>query len=112
MKLLKFLPVLLLMVAVIGFGMKYFSNAATRSSSNIGTVVKVADGDTLTVDLNGKETKIRLCGVDAPEQQQALGKESKAFLQKLTLGKEVAVTEIEKDRYGRTVAEVFVLEDV
>ncbi|MDX2241407.1 MAG: thermonuclease family protein [Leptolyngbyaceae cyanobacterium bins.302] len=111
MKLLKFLPLLILLIAIAGFGMKHFSNAATRSFSQYGTVTKVADGDTLTVDLDGKLTKIRLCGIDAPEQQQALGKESKALLQRLALGKEVAVTEIERDRYGRMVAEVFVTGD-
>lgn len=109
MKLLKFLPLLVLMIAIAGFSLKYFSNAATHSTGSIGTVVRVADGDTLTIDLNGKLTKIRLCGIDAPEQKQALGEESKALLTKLALRKEVAITEIEQDRYGRTVAEVFVL---
>lgn len=73
-------------------------------------VERVTDGDTLIIrSETGTSSKIRLCGIDAPEQKQALGKESKAFLQKLTLGKEVAIAEVNRDSYGRIVAEVFVL---
>jgi len=115
-KALKMLPLLVLLIAVAGFGWKVLNQPAQSSSklrefpqAKYGTVVRVADGDTLTVDLQGKQVKVRLCGVDAPEQAQPLGKESKALLQKLTFGKEVAVMEIDRDRYGRVVAEVFSL---
>jgi endonuclease YncB( thermonuclease family) len=46
-------------------------------------VMKVSDGDTLTVRQGSKEQKVRLCGVDAPEKAQPLGAESKAKLQQL-----------------------------
>ncbi len=114
MKVLKLLPLLVLLIAIAGFGKQFFSKSNATSprirdfpQSKHGTVVKVADGDTLTIDLEGKETRIRLCGIDAPEKSQQFGQESKALLQKLTLGKEVAVMPIDTDRYGRTVAEVF-----
>lgn len=108
-RILKLLPLLALIIALCSCDMTFWGNTSTQALSKHGTVTKVADGDTLTVNLDGKETKIRLCGIDAPEQAQPFGKQSKAFLQKLTLDKEVAITEIEQDRYGRTVAEVFVL---
>ena len=39
-----------------------------------GKVVKVADGDTVTiVDDNGKKHRIRLMGIDAPENNQSYG---------------------------------------
>lgn len=69
---------------------------------------KVSDGDTINVDCDGEELKIRFCGIDAPEKKQPLGMESKALLSKFVEGKTVSVRPIEKDRYDRTVAEIFV----
>ena len=79
-------------------------------------VVSVADGDTLTVGSMGKKEKLRLCGIDAPEVAhgkkpgQPFGNEATEKLKALVggVGNEVIVMPIEKDRYGRTVAEVFV----
>ena len=54
-----------------------------------GKVVKVADGDTITILTDSKEqVKIRLFGIDAPERQQAFGQKSKDFWQSLLLVKE------------------------
>jgi endonuclease YncB( thermonuclease family) len=39
-----------------------------------GRVVKVADGDTLTVLVNKTQIRVRLDGIDAPESKQAFGK--------------------------------------
>jgi micrococcal nuclease len=74
-----------------------------------GTVESVSDGDTLKVMLDGREVKVRLCGVDAPEKEQPLGAESKAFLEKLVqnAGGRVGLVETDTDRYGRMVAEAF-----
>ncbi|MCC3535596.1 MAG: thermonuclease family protein [Microcoleus sp. PH2017_25_DOB_D_A] len=68
----------------------------------------VYDGDTFQVRCDGKTSKIRLCGIDAPEVKQPLGIESRDYLRSL-LNKakgEVIVVEMDRDRYGRTVAEV------
>jgi endonuclease YncB( thermonuclease family) len=76
-------------------------------TSNIGTVKRVSDGDTLVLE-NGN--RIRLCGIDAPEKDQPLGKESKTNLERLIANarNQVMVQETDRDRYGRIVAEVFV----
>ena len=50
-----------------------------------GTVTKVRDGDTIEV---GK-TPIRLNGVSAPEMNEPLGPQSKAFMTDLVMGKRV-----------------------
>ncbi|NJO63666.1 MAG: thermonuclease family protein [Richelia sp. RM2_1_2] len=76
------------------------------------TVVKVSDGDTITVrQTSNQQMKIRFCGIDAPENQQPLGNNATVYLQKLIqeAGNQVMVSPIEQDRYGRTVAEVFTL---
>lgn len=38
-----------------------------------GVVTKVADGDTVTIQVNGKEETVRLIGIDAPSQHSAPG---------------------------------------
>lgn len=78
-------------------------------------VMRVSDGDTIAVRQDQREMKIRFCGIDAPETKhgkqpgQSLGLESKANLQKLVneVGGKVSVIEVERDRYGRMVGEVF-----
>lgn len=70
----------------------------------------VYDGDTLRVSRSGKETKIRLCGIDAPEKAQPMGTAARDHLRSL-LDKgdgSVIVVPVENDRYGRLVAELFV----
>ncbi len=46
-----------------------------------GCVVRVADGDTVTVELdNGKRERIRFEGIDAPESTQSYGRKSRENL--------------------------------
>ncbi|MEO0374190.1 MAG: thermonuclease family protein [Cyanobacteria bacterium P01_A01_bin.17] len=73
----------------------------------------VYDGDTLRVKRCGEqceELKIRLCGIDAPEKDQAMGIESRDHLRFLIDQGDgtLVVLPVEQDRYGRTVAEIFV----
>lgn len=97
---------------------KSFSQVVLNESPLISQqweVVRVSDGDTIAVRQGQSEMKIRFCGIDAPETKhgkqpgQPLGLESQANLQKLVdeVGGKVSVIEVERDRYGRTVAEVF-----
>ena len=47
----------------------------------VGRVVGIADGDTITVlDADKVQHKIRLAGIDAPEEKQAFGNRSKESL--------------------------------
>ena len=74
-----------------------------------GRVVGVSDGDTITVLNNNKEQfKIRLSGIDAPENGQAFGKASKERMSALVYGKIVEVNPVTTDKYGRTVARIHV----
>lgn len=72
-----------------------------------GECVGVTDGDTLRVMHNGREEKIRLDGVDAPEKSQPFGSRSKQNLSALVFGQVVTVAPTDRDRYGRTVARVY-----
>jgi micrococcal nuclease len=73
-------------------------------------VISTGDGDTLRVNSQGKNLTIRLACIDAPESsQRPWGQQSATKLkQLLPPGQAVQIREVEKDRYGRVVAELFV----
>jgi endonuclease YncB( thermonuclease family) len=74
-----------------------------------GLVVGVADGDTITVLDQQKNTyKIRLQGIDAPEKKQAFGEKSKQSLHNLVHSKQVRIEYDTEDKYGRIVGKVTV----
>jgi micrococcal nuclease len=70
------------------------------------SVVKVHDGDTLTVVSHGTSQRVRLAGIDCPESDQPYGAEATEVTKVLALDREVTVTPFTTDRYGRTVADV------
>lgn len=78
-------------------------------------VLRVLDGDTITVDCNGKEQRVRLMYIDAPESDQLgpqnfyqIGKWSTARLKaRLSKFKQVTVKYYEKDTYGRVLGVVY-----
>jgi len=71
-------------------------------------VVSVTDGDTIKVLKDGKQIKIRLASIDCPERGQPYSKAAKRFTAKLVAGRIVTIWPTDTDRYGRTVAFVFV----
>ncbi len=72
-------------------------------------VVSISDGDTFTgLDSQNRQVKVRLHGIDAPEKAQAFGNVSRKSLGDLIEGKSVEVQRVDKDRYGRVVANVHV----
>jgi endonuclease YncB( thermonuclease family) len=73
-----------------------------------GRVSGVTDGDTLSVLQDGKSVKIRLYGIDCPEKHQAYGHGAHEFTSVFAFGKEVEVRPVDRDRYGRLVAWVYV----
>ena len=75
----------------------------------IGTVIGIADGDTLTLLDEGKVShRIRLDGIDAPERTQDYGQRARESLAGMAHGRR-AVAECPKtDRYGRDVCRVTV----
>jgi endonuclease YncB( thermonuclease family) len=74
----------------------------------VARVVGIADGDTITVlTAEKRQVKVRLYGIDAPETGQDFGSRAKQAASELAFGKTVTVRPHDTDRYGRTVAEVF-----
>jgi len=89
-----------------------FQLSSKKTTKNIkewsGKVVEISDGDTITVLHDGKSERIRLYGIDTPEKRQAFGKKAKQFTSSMVYGKTVEVETKDTDRYGRTVALVYV----
>lgn len=82
-----------------------------RAEVLIGTVVGVADGDTITVlDSARRQHRVRLAGIDAPEKEQPFGSRAKQSLAGLVFGKAVEVQWHKRDRFQRVVGKVMVAE--
>lgn len=80
------------------------------------TVERVVDGDTVDVILHGETVRVRLLNIDTPETKhpdemvERLGPEASEYLEELLPPGEVVGLEhdkAKKDRYGRTLAGVF-----
>ena len=74
------------------------------------TLLSVGDGDTIRIkDRTGAKVTIRLACIDAPETGQGKsGKWSTKTLKEMITGKSISLKPQVKDRYGRTVAEIYV----
>jgi micrococcal nuclease len=69
-------------------------------------VVGVADGDTISVLRDKTTYRIRLHGIDAPERGQPYGSRAKQYASELAFGTVVTVEPVDRDQYGRLVADV------
>ena len=93
----------------LAFVILFLFSSLSLAEELIGRVVKVSDGDTITVvDSNNQKHKIRLKGIDAPESQQVYGDISTQSLSELVYDKEVLVTWDKKDKYYRILGKVIV----
>lgn len=82
--------------------------ATEKQNTGRYAVLDVVDGDTIVIDYNGDEKRIRLAQIDAPENAQDYGLQSKLSLTELLWGKSVDLNIETTDRYGRLVADVLV----
>ncbi|MBM7549602.1 cell wall-binding repeat-containing protein [Peptoniphilus gorbachii] len=80
-------------------------------------VTRVVDGDTIVVNINGKDEKVRLIGVDTPEsvhpdknRNTEFGKVASNFTKNLLKGKSVKLEfdVQQRDKYGRLLAYVYI----
>lgn len=80
-------------------------------------VVKVVDGDTIDVEIDGKIERLRLIGIDTPEtvdprkKVQCFGREASNKAKEMLLGRFVSLesdeTQGERDKYKRLLRYVF-----
>ena len=88
----------------------------TEDYGSLYNVVRVVDGDTIVADVEGKEVKVRLIGVNTPEsvhedetKNVPEGKDASAYMNTLLKGRKIYLVydEDREDDYGRTLAYVF-----
>ena len=91
----------------------------SKTNVNISTVydvIRVVDGDTLVINYNGKNEKVRLIGVDTPEsvhpneeKNTEFGDSVSKFSKEILSGKQVGLEfdVQERDKYGRLLAYVY-----
>ena len=112
-------------IALILVGIGVFNQLSSKDRPSLDTaqvgyydVLSIADGDTITVDMEGKKEKIRFIGVDTPEVahnsgevSQCYGDKAKAFMEASIDGKRVKLVADDKgsnrDKYGRLLRYVY-----
>ena len=75
-------------------------------AQTMGVVIEVVDGDTICVLVNGKERRVHLAEVDAPERGQKYTETSRKSLHDLVFGKTVKLLPVSTDPSGTSVAYV------
>ncbi len=83
------------------------TNDVEKICTLTGTVIKVIDGDTITVlDSSKQQHKIRLAGIDAPEKRQPYGKAAKKELSRLIYNKQVCINWHKIGKHRRKIGTV------
>ena len=95
------ITILLLLLSY--FGYKNFHLSQVKPATGY-QVINILDGDTIVIN---QSQRIRLLGIEAPDEDLCLGKESKEFLESLVKDKPVTLEEVAADRYGRVIALVY-----
>ncbi|MEZ0323518.1 MAG: thermonuclease family protein [Hydrogenothermaceae bacterium] len=123
------LKVLVLVLAVLLLSCKEENKASLPKNLKEATVVRIIDGDTIVVNIDGMEEKVRLIGIDTPESRVNkratiqekelnkdveaivdLGKQAKEFTSSLVKPGMKVYLEFDvqpRDKYGRLLAYVY-----
>ena len=98
------------MIRIITTLVLVIASSCTWADVIKGKIVKVADGDTVTLlTAENKQVRIRLAQIDAPEKDQPWGQNSKEFLTRIAAGKAAIVDVVQKeDRYKRVVGTIYI----
>ncbi|MFC7524709.1 thermonuclease family protein [Parapedobacter sp. GCM10030251] len=86
----------------------FLTSTCTTTRYLSGEVVRVADGDTFTMLVDGQPQRIRLHGIDCPEKGQPYSRVATQFTKDLLASGKVKVQEMDTDRYGRVIGIVLI----
>jgi endonuclease YncB( thermonuclease family) len=84
----------------------FFCTSLLLAQDVVGKVVGVIDGDTIEVLHGGSSDRVRLAGIDCPEENQPFGSKAKQATSYLAFAEQVTLHVSGKDKYNRTLAEV------
>lgn len=85
------------------------SDTAQPVHADEASVIRIIDGDSMIVKLNGHPAELRLMGIDAPEYRQEWGEEAENFSYDWTRGQVLTLTYGPRrtDQYNRLLAYVW-----
>ncbi|MFH1521981.1 MAG: thermonuclease family protein [archaeon] len=96
-------PIILAILFVVS-GVFYYQFTDVTVSIETAHVLQIVDGDTVKLD-NGQT--LRLLGINTPEKSMSFSEEATEFLRELVQDKSVQVEAHGTEKYGRTLAYVF-----
>jgi len=96
--------------AAPGAAASAFDQPAPPADVRIARTVRLADGDSFDIEWldTGEADEIRLFGINAPEADACFGPAAGGVLQILTDDQDLLVESIERDEFGRVLANVWV----
>lgn len=118
-----------LILGLLLLGISYYYGQSGNVPANIGgnvapghyRVIKVDDGDTITVDMNGRDERVRFIGVDTPETHdprkpvQCFGRAASEFTKQLIGNNHVRLESdplsANRDRYDRLLRHIYLPDD-
>jgi len=97
--------IFILSLAILALGYTAYTGLfALKNPRELIDVSRVIDGDTIELT-DGR--RVRLLGVNAPENNENFYKESAEYLEKLIAGKQIGLEAFGKDKYGRTLGYLY-----
>jgi len=122
-KVVKRFFLIIMITILVGIGVvsevnpELFEDVAKTNPVGFFSVVQVSDGDTIVVDMNGVEERVRLIGIDTPEKDhpkkpvQCFALAASAFAKDLIADNPVRLeadpTNDNRDRYDRLLRYVY-----
>ncbi len=101
MKKKKFLLIFIILLT----GIFYYNLTEEEITLKTAKVISVTDGDTLETS---DQIIIRLKGINTPEREEKYYQEAKEFLESLALNKTIEFEDYGPDKYGRTLAHIYI----
>lgn len=89
--------------AIVGDGYVKPEKGTNNSLYEKAVVKSVVDGDTIVININGEDKKLRFIGIDSPEMSTPNGPMAKNFTEEYLTGKEIYLEKdvSDTDKYGR-----------
>lgn len=112
----KYSKIIGIIIALIAVAVPYFKSQDKDANYQAAQVVRVVDGDTIKVDIDGEKYKVRMIGVDTPETVhpkkgvEYYGKAASNFTKKELTDKTVYLQKdvSDTDKYGRLLRYVWI----
>ncbi len=83
-----------------------FVSLSVQAETFSAKVIAVMDGDTVLVLRGDQKLKVRMANIDAPEKDQAFGKQSRDSLLEMVGRKQVQIDSQAVDQYGRLIGQI------